>query len=150
MQAGGPAPNPPAPAPQNVPDPVGPAPVPVTIYAGPNGFYTRMGDSFGELHELEVHDGDNGHSYVDLRDVRTYVVNVGADPTARGSPANPIPVGIEYRQKTGRAYVLAWLPGYNLKGLDVHTDMTNNTRYVEFDGRRTSILDMAGIPPPQA
>lgn len=147
VQSGGPAPNRSAPA-QDVPDPVGPAPIPVTVYAGPNGLYTRVGDSGGTLHELEVQKADR-HSFVVLRDVRTYVVDVGADPTARGSPANPIPVSIHAGQD-GRRCVTAWRPGFNVEELVVHTDMTNNTYYVEFDGRRTSILNVAGMPPQQA
>ncbi|KAK7699625.1 hypothetical protein SLS64_011579 [Diaporthe eres] len=151
MDPGGPAPNPPAAPAQDVPDPVGPAPIPVAVYAGPNGFYTRVGDSGGTLHELEVHNnGDNRHSFVVLRDIRTYVVDVGADdPTARGSPATPIPVSTHAGQD-GRPYATAWRPGFSVEELVVHTDMTNNTHYVEFDGRRTSILLMAGMPPRQA
>lgn len=148
LQPGGPAPNPSAPA-QDVPDPVGPAPIPVGVYAGPNGLYTRVGDSGGTLHELEVHNSGDRHSFVVLRDVRTYVVDVGADASARGSPATPIPVATHAGQD-GRPCVTAWRPGFNVVELAVLTDMTNNTRYVEFDGRRTSILDMAGIPPRQA
>lgn len=147
LQSGGPAPNRSAPA-QDVPDPVGPAPIPVAVYAGPNGFYTRVGDSGGTLHELEVQKTDR-HSFVVLRDVRTYVVDVGADPTARGSPANPIPVSMQAGQD-GRLCVTAWRPGFNVEELVVHTDMTNSTYYVEFDGRRTSILNVAGMPPQQA
>lgn len=151
MQSGGPAPDrSAAPATQDVPDPVGPAPIPVEIYSGPNGFFTRVGDSGGVLHELEVHDGDV-YTFVVLRDVRVYVVDVWAadDPAARGSPAAPIRVSTHAGQD-GRAYVTAWRPGFAVDELVVHTDVTNGTRYVEFDGRRTSILDMAGMPPPQA
>lgn len=148
MQPGGPAPDPSAPA-QGVPDPVGPAPIPVEVYAGPNGFFTRVGDAGGVLHELEVHKVD-AQSFVVLRENRIYVVDVGAaDPSARGSPATPIPVSTHAGQD-GRAYVTAWRPGFAVDELVVHTDMTNNTHYVEFDGRRTSILDMAGMPPQQA
>ncbi|KAL2289287.1 hypothetical protein FJTKL_02299 [Diaporthe vaccinii] len=150
LQPGGPAPNPPAAPAQDVPDPVGPAPIPVAVYAGPNGFYTRVGDSGGILHELEVHKNGHGNSFVVLRDIRTYVVDVGAaDPAARGSPATPIPVSTHAGQD-GRAYATAWRPGFSVEELAVHTDMTNNTHYVEFDGRRTSILLMAGMPPRQA
>lgn len=144
MQAGGPsAPNRPAPA-QDVPDPVGPAPVPVEVYAGPNGFYTRLGDSRGILHELYVHNGDR-HSFVVIRDTRTYIVDVGADPTAAGQPTAPIRVSTHAGQDS-LAYVTAWRPGEIVEELLVRRDMTNNTHYVEFDGRRTSILDMAGRP----
>lgn len=147
MQPGGPAPIRSAPA-QDVPEPVGPAPIPVEFYAGPNGFYTRVGDASGILHELYVHNGDR-QSFVVLRDTRTYVVAVGADASARGHPATPIPVSMHAGQD-GRAYVTAWKAGFNVEELVVHTDMTNGTHYVEFDGRRTSILDMAGMPPQQA
>lgn len=110
-----------------------------------------MGDSGGTLHELEVHKNGDRHSFVVLRDIRTYVVDVGADdPTARGSPAAPIPVSTHAGAQDGRVYATAWRPGFSVEELVVHTDMTNNTHYVEFDGRRTSILLMAGMPPRQA
>jgi hypothetical protein len=146
MQPAGPAPNRPAPA-QDVPDPAGPAPLPVEVYAGPNGPYTRVGDSGGSLHELVLHNGDV-HSFVVLRDTRIYVVDAGADPAAPGRPANPIPVAIHAGQD-GRPCVTAWRAGFNVEELFVHTDVTGGAHYVEFDGRRTSILDMAGMPPRQ-
>lgn len=142
---GGPAQGGPAPA-QDVPDPVGPAPTPVEVYAGPNGFFTRVGDASGVLHELPVHSANGQRSFVVLPDdTRVYVVDAGAD-----QPAAPVPVSIHAGQGGGGAYVTARRRGGDAGELVVHTDVATNARYVEFDGRRTSILDVAGMPPPQA
>lgn len=149
---GGPAQGGPAPA-QDVPDPVGPAPTPVEVYAGPNGFFARVSDANGILHELPVHRSSNGQrSFVVMPDdgTRVYVV----DASGAGQPAAPVPLSIHAGQQGGGGagvYVTARRRGGgDAEELVVHTDVATNTRYVEFDGRRTDILDVAGIPPPQA
>lgn len=122
MQLARPTSNRSAPA-EEVPDPVGPASIPVEVYAGPNGYYTRMGDPVSLSHELSDPQSKKC-SFVVLHEIRIYVVDVEADRLGGN--------GVNQLSQSRSRYTLAETagtasphrrPDSNVVELFVHTDV---------------------------